>query len=341
MVRTKNPNYRNLPSVSAELTIEPKHEIVSEQPRKATRCKQGTRANQSEHTNKATQAAIQTAEWEAMYEQIQRAPIVPCKYIDPHTLDALNITDDVHTLMENIGWMKFMNIQCPIAPEAVREFYSTFRLNLKRTIRIDTPAIVQFQMLERHFSLSLLQFNKILGFCDEEDDESSIGDFLCDYPDDFDQNKACRELTGCSTTIYNPRLTNDTALANNALKYIHRFLAYSFSGRKDSLGLLTKTELFFLWCMDGTYIFRSLTHGGPSGDAPHPSSSSQTTMEGIIASLARMEAQLAQNTADIQELRTLLPNHNKTSGKSPPLFYIYCIENNAHPKCGGISFDYS
>ncbi|KAF7843915.1 uncharacterized protein G2W53_000820 [Senna tora] len=47
---------------------------------------------------------------------------------------------------------------------------------------------------------------------------------------------------------------------------------------------------------DGTYIFRSLTHGRPSGDAPRPSSSLQTTMEEIRASLARMEAQLAHCT---------------------------------------------
>ncbi|KAF7839569.1 putative RNA-dependent RNA polymerase 1 [Senna tora] len=339
MVRTKNPNYRHLPSSSSspsssnppssppprpkrkclaptkpsslpkqrtrsmtehspivesshepilesvpKLVTEPEHETISEQPRKATRHKQGTRANQLERANKATQAAIQIAKWEARYEQIQRAPIVPCKYINPLTPDALNITDDVHTFMENIGWTKFMNIQCPIAPEVVQEFYSTLTMNLKRTTRIDSPAIVQFQMLERKFSLSLLQFNKILGFCDEEDDESSIGDFLCDYPDDFDQNKAYRELTGCSATIYNPCLTNDNALANNALKYIYRFLAYSFSGRKDSPELKLNYSSFGAW---------SLTHGGPSGDAPHPSSSSQTTMEGIRASLARMEAQLA------------------------------------------------
>ncbi|KAF7839568.1 vegetative cell wall protein gp1-like [Senna tora] len=97
--------------------------------------KQGTRANQSERANKATQATIQTTEGEARYEQIQQAPIVPCKYIDPPTLDALNITDDVHTFMENIGWAKFLNIQCTIATEAVREFCSTFSLNLKRTTR--------------------------------------------------------------------------------------------------------------------------------------------------------------------------------------------------------------
>ena len=33
------------------------------------------------------------------------------------------------------------------------------------------------------------------------------------------------------------------------LKVIHRFLAYNFSGRKDSSSTLAKAEFYFLWCM--------------------------------------------------------------------------------------------
>lgn len=38
-------------------------------------------------------------------------------------------------------------------------------------------------------------------------------------------------------------------LRNPCLKFLHTFLAYAFSGRKDASNILTRTELFFLWCM--------------------------------------------------------------------------------------------
>ncbi|KAF7810593.1 hypothetical protein G2W53_037336 [Senna tora] len=144
-------------------------------------------------------------------------------------------------------------------------------------------------MLERNFSLSLIEFNKVLGFCEEEDDESSIGEFLCDYPDDFDQFQVYRDLTG----------------------------------RKDSSSLLSKTELFFLWCMVqkrkvnlGWWFAiqmaacnsksRSSAHGTQPGQAARPSSSMQPETQELRASLTRLEAQQAKNTEEIQELKASL-----------------------------------
>lgn len=50
-------------------------------------------------------------------------------------------------------------------------------------------------------------------------------------------------------SYYEPGKSKASYLHDPTLKYIHRFLAFTFSGRKDYAGVLTKTELFFLWCM--------------------------------------------------------------------------------------------
>ncbi|KAL0354747.1 UNVERIFIED_CONTAM: Retrovirus-related Pol polyprotein from transposon.6 [Sesamum radiatum] len=49
--------------------------------------------------------------------------------------------------------------------------------------------------------------------------------------------------------VYDSSKTKDTYVRDPALKYLHRFLAFTFSGRKDSSAALNKTELFFLWSM--------------------------------------------------------------------------------------------
>ncbi|KAL0446217.1 UNVERIFIED_CONTAM: putative mitochondrial protein [Sesamum latifolium] len=52
-----------------------------------------------------------------------------------------------------------------------------------------------------------------------------------------------------NSRAYDSSKTKDTYIRDLALKYLHRFLAYTFSGRKDSSTALNKTELFFLWSM--------------------------------------------------------------------------------------------
>ena len=48
---------------------------------------------------------------------------------------------------------------------------------------------------------------------------------------------------------YDPRQSKSSYLKDPASRYIQRFLAYSFSGRRDSSGILPKLEFFFFWYM--------------------------------------------------------------------------------------------
>lgn len=70
---------------------------------------------------------------------------------------------------------------------------------------------------------------------------------LCNFDKDFNvvtvYEELCQDLSG----TYDPSKTKDLYLWESNMKYINRFLAYSFSGCKDALSILSKTKLYFLW----------------------------------------------------------------------------------------------
>ncbi|KAH1114912.1 hypothetical protein J1N35_008290 [Gossypium stocksii] len=99
-------------------------------------------------------------------------------------------------------------------------------------------------------SLSLLEFNLALSFITEEYAMSlTFQNSLCTFPTDFRAVEAFCLLTDNAESTYSPKTSNDLWFHNPALCYIHRYLAYNFSGRRDALAIVSKTELFFLWCI--------------------------------------------------------------------------------------------
>ena len=48
---------------------------------------------------------------------------------------------------------------------------------------------------------------------------------------------------------YDTSQSKSSYLKDPILKYIQRFFAFNFSGRKDASGTMTKDEFYFIWCM--------------------------------------------------------------------------------------------
>lgn len=90
-----------------------------------------------------------------------------------------------------------------------------------------------------------------MGFITEEMAQSEdFSDYQLNPPRDFLRFTTFKKLTGGSDTkLYDPATSKDQLFVDPALIYIHRFLAYSFSGRPDTLAVVTSSELFFLWSM--------------------------------------------------------------------------------------------
>ncbi|KAK5803992.1 hypothetical protein PVK06_031641 [Gossypium arboreum] len=194
-----------------------------------------------------------TSKHRTRYDEICQRPLPVCKQIDSTTLNMLNIHDAVTTYFDAIGWNCFANISCDAYYELIYEFYTTFSFNTTALQTVETQNIICFRLLGKDFRMSISDFNIAMGFIDPDNIQSdSYHTALLDIPSDFNAQDAYRVLTH-SNQLYNPKTTKDLLVHEPALRYIHRFLAFSFSVRNDSSSVLTINELFFLWCMHSGY----------------------------------------------------------------------------------------
>ena len=185
---------------------------------------------------------------QANYKQVVSKQFIPGKYIDTPSLDCLNILDDVFKYVENIGWKPFFDIFYPAYTPLCHEFYATFEFNKPEPLTLNSPGVVKFRLMKKEFSFSLTQFNIALGFITEE--YSHTDEYLastCEFSPNFHSFYAYCELSTCKT--YNPKTSKACFLRDAALKYLHRILVYTFSGRHAGSTTVNETELYFLWSM--------------------------------------------------------------------------------------------
>ncbi|KAK9005314.1 hypothetical protein V6N11_042754 [Hibiscus sabdariffa] len=98
------------------------------------------------------------------------------------------------------------------------------------------------------FVQSLADFNFSMGFVTDVTDQFFLT-ALREIPANFDADSVYATLTNLPNAAYNAKNTKGWHIYDPALRYIHRFLAYNYSGRNDTSAALSKVELFFLWCM--------------------------------------------------------------------------------------------
>ncbi|KAK8593163.1 hypothetical protein V6N12_045248 [Hibiscus sabdariffa] len=91
-------------------------------------------------------------------------------------------------------------------------------------------------------------FNFSMGFVTDVTNQSFLT-VLREILADFGANSAYGRLTNLPNAAYNAWNTKGWHIHDPALRYIHRFLTYNYSGRNDTSAALSKVELFFLWCM--------------------------------------------------------------------------------------------
>ncbi|KAK8511712.1 hypothetical protein V6N12_000756 [Hibiscus sabdariffa] len=190
----------------------------------------------------------------ARFRSIRHCRFQVCKYIPDHTLDSLHLRDAVMHYFDAIGWRNYAEIWYSTYYELVFEFYSTFTFLPNRIASNYTPGVVSFRLLGQLFVQSLADFNFSIGFVTNVTDQSFLTS-LCEIPADFDANLAYATLTNLPNATYNAKSTKGWHIHDPTLRYIHRFLAYNYSGRNDTSIILSKVEIFFLWCMhSGTKV---------------------------------------------------------------------------------------
>lgn len=132
----------------------------------------------------------------------------------------------------------------------VREFYNTFSFDLSKNYNLSTKDVLKFKVLGIMHRFSIDDFNESLGFVIEDEfNDPNFLDSFCDYLEEFNPLETYRLFTGDSEIAYDPGKSKANLIQSAPLRYIHRFLAYSFSSRKDNPIIISMVELFFLWCM--------------------------------------------------------------------------------------------
>ena len=153
--------------------------------------------------------------------------------------------------MSDIGWGRFLVIDYPAYKELCYEFYATFQFDKSDSMALDTPGVIKYRLQGTPQEHYINEFNLILGFVGEDTLSSgSCINSACDYIQLFASNYIeIRREWSTDKQLYDPSQSKAAYLKDPMLKVNHRFLAYNFSGRKDSSGTLAKAEFYFLWCM--------------------------------------------------------------------------------------------
>ncbi|XP_043817312.1 uncharacterized protein LOC122724981 [Manihot esculenta] len=177
----------------------------------------------------------------ARLARISSLPHHPGKCLHHNTLATLRLHTQVRSLITAIGWNRFFYLHLPSFTELTQEFYTTFYFDKHAMHNLYTHDVIGFRLLGQRFRLSMHEFGVAMG-------SECLGS-TWDFPTDFNPSNAYLELCDNPPDSYLPTRSKDLYLRNPSLKYLHRLLAYTFSGRKDAPNILTKTELYILWCM--------------------------------------------------------------------------------------------
>ena len=185
------------------------------------------------------------------YAKVCERRITPSKTWEKLTVMGLGIREEVEQMFTAIGWRSYLDILCPAFVELTREFYSTFEFELPTRYTVDTPQVIHFRLMGREFNFSITQFNRAFGFITREYAGSrEYAESACDYVEPFlSHYHDVWEDMSVDQQRYDPSRSRSSFLKDPSARYVQRFLAYSYSGRKDSSGILSRPEFFFLWSM--------------------------------------------------------------------------------------------
>ena len=80
------------------------------------------------------------------YKDISTCKILPAKYIHYPTFEKLNVKDNFDSLIDKIGFRKFVDGDCLGYVELIREFYATFQFNIPNDFTLHTPDVIKFRL---------------------------------------------------------------------------------------------------------------------------------------------------------------------------------------------------
>ena len=192
----------------------------------------------------------------ARYNNLSTRTLIPNRYLDHKAVEELGISDRVNEYLDVVGWNSFAFEPKPVFEELTLEFLSTLTVEKKRLPK-NLYGSLRFTLCGQPSMVTVEQLNAIFGFKNEG---------FTRVPYDFLPNPFWH-LIAPNSKAYDASSSKSSRIADLAVRYLHRFMAFTIWGRGGSQGVVTKNELFFLWCMlnkkavnTGMFLSRHLDH---------------------------------------------------------------------------------
>ncbi|XP_039683862.1 uncharacterized protein [Medicago truncatula] len=196
------------------------------------------------------------------YKMLLNRDIVPNRYPDSATLQALGIDDNVTTLISNIGWKDFVGETHFTFETSTFEFLSTVNFNHDTHNTTHPNHTVSFSLGNVEYNMSLTEFSDIMGF-------ESTGVIHVSRNHDvrhrgYDKHGFWFQITGRKR--YECKTAKASMIQNSVFRYLHRVMACTIFGRPET-ATVRSDELFLLWAMvhkcpvnTGYYLLDHLTY---------------------------------------------------------------------------------
>ena len=179
-------------------------------------------------------------------ERLLKKPFEHSRFIDWPVLQQIGLDQQVRELVTFGSWDRFFDIEEPAYQELTLEFLTTFSLN-KRSLSWSMPNI-EFQIGGERFHRSYTQFSIDCGFYTKEFTQTdAYRELQVDWPSNFNDQQYWRSIS--REMEYAPTTSKASRLCHPELRYVHKLLVHTITGRRESTGVVSRRDLFYIYSM--------------------------------------------------------------------------------------------
>ncbi|KAL6506209.1 hypothetical protein OROGR_024390 [Orobanche gracilis] len=170
------------------------------------------------------------------WERLGSKKMLPTRWPDQECMNAMGIKDDVMKLLEKIGWAWTMTQKWATYRSLTLEFFST--LVIRHDPISHEPSALIFRLNNQDRRLTIQELENVYYL--KTGGEYHVNQFKCE-----NYWRSMVEYPGSGRQYYVPKAAKGSSLRNPVLRYLHKVIANTIYGRKET-GLITLRELYIL-----------------------------------------------------------------------------------------------
>ncbi|KAL6532145.1 hypothetical protein OROGR_014115 [Orobanche gracilis] len=180
---------------------------------------------------------------QSRWERLGGKKMFPTRWSDEECMNAIGIKDDVMKFLERIGWAWMMTRKWVTYRSLTLEFFST--LVVRHDPISHEPSALIFRLNNQDRRLTIQELENVYHL--KTGGEYHVNRFKCE-----NYWRSMVEFPGNGSRYYVPKAAKGSSLRNQVLRYLHKVIANTICGRKET-GPITLRELYVLTHMlDGT-----------------------------------------------------------------------------------------